>query len=371
MKRSPDDMRLMHSVMDADEDTIKDGKLITESINQGMGSFMPDMIFEKLVQDYRLANKLYGETIIRELCGYDPSYIQKNAAIPEFKRELKQKIDDRIKQLKKEGYVDESGQLTRKGIKLSSLIMYTEELDHLVPKGFGGKREKPTTEYGEHKDIINYSHQRYRDLSIRHTVRSAIRRGHDVVEPEDLKAFSRQQRGKISIIYALDSSGSMKGEKLKISKKAGIALAFKAVTEKNDVGLITFDSKIKAAIDPCQDFSLILEELTKTRAGMETDIKIVIEKSIEMFPRRTYTKHLLLITDALPTKGKDPVEDTLRAVSAARDSKITISIVGINLDEKGLDLAKKIVQIGEGRLYLVKDMENLDKIVLEDYYALA
>jgi len=38
--------------------------------------------------------------------------------------------------------------------------------------------------------------------------------------------------------------------------------------------------------------------------------------------------------------------------------------------KEGIDLAKKIVEIGNGRLYIIKDLENLDKIVLEDYYAL-
>ena len=37
------------------------------------------------------------------------------------------------------------------------------------------------------------------------------------------------------IIYGLDASGSMKGNKLKAAKKAGIALAFKAIEEKNTV----------------------------------------------------------------------------------------------------------------------------------------
>ena len=32
-------------------------------------------------------------------------------------------------------------------------------------------------------------------------------------------------------------------------------------------------------------------------------------------------------------------------------------------------LAEKIVQLGEGRLYIVKNLEELDKIILEDYYS--
>ena len=79
------------------------------------------------------------------------------------------------------------------------------------------------------------------------------------------------------------------------------------------------------------------------------------------------TKHLILLTDALPTKGLIPENETLKSVGNARSENITISLIGINLDHKGVELAKKIVEIGQGRLYTVKDVEEIDKIILEDY----
>jgi hypothetical protein len=76
------------------------------------------------------------------------------------------------------------------------------------------------------------------------------------------------------------------------------------------------------------------------------------------------------LTDALPTTGKDPEKEVLDEVANAKNSKVTISIVGINLDEKGTRFAEKIVELGSGKLYICKDIEDLDQIVLEDYYSL-
>ena len=72
----------------------------------------------------------------------------------------------------------------------------------------------------------------------------------------------------------------------------------------------------------------------------------------------------------MPTAGRNPEKETLEAVSEARNSDITISIVGIGLDKEGKKLAEKIVEQGNGKLYMAKSLEQLDILVLEDYYNL-
>jgi len=156
---------------------------------------------------------------------------------------------------------------------------------------------------------------------------------------------------------------------VKSAKKAGIALAYKAISEKDKVGLITFGSEVKDFIAPTLDFPFLLREITKIRASRQTEFTNMIRKAIELFPRERVTKHLILLSDALPTVGEKPEEDTLKAISAAKSSGITVSLVGINLDRQGKQMAEKIAQMGEGRVYVVKNLENVDKIILEDYYS--
>ncbi len=368
LAKQTDEDKLMHSILEDDKEKISDGKLLSEAITQGIGSITPDLLFTNLVKDFKLAKKLYGETIIRELTRYSPDYVEKNIAIPEFKRELKKRIDDRMDRLQDEGFLNKEGELTDKGIALSALVLYVEELDHLTPKGFGEHKSKKKMFYGDKEEYQQYRRQRdhYRDIALKQTIKTTLRRGHSTVENSDWKSSIRDNEGRISIIYGLDASGSMKGEKLKTAKKAGIALAFKAITEKNRVGLVVFGSDIKDTIPPTMDFMQILRKLADIRASMETDIARSVTKSIELFPKHD-TKHLILLTDALPTKGDIPERETLQAVSQARAGGITISLVGINLDEKGLSLAQKIVEIGSGKLYKVTDLADLDRIMLEDY----
>ncbi|RJQ15687.1 VWA domain-containing protein [Candidatus Woesearchaeota archaeon] len=368
LDKQTEEEKLMHSVIENDKDTVDDGKLIADSLTQGLGGFTPDLIYENLVKDYKLAEQLYGEVIVKELTGYSPDYVEKNIKIPEFKKLIKEHIEQKIRDLQKKKLLDNRGTVTDKGLLLSSLVLYVEELDHLMPKGFGEKKKKEKSIYGEKNNVSLYKKSRYRDLAIKASIKKALRRGHTKLDKQDLMMFERENKGRISIIYGLDASGSMRGEKLKTAKKAGIALCYKAIAEKNKVGLIVFGSDIKTQVAPTTDFMHILRELAEIKASNETDIQKTILRAIELFPKHE-TKHLILLTDAMPTRGKNPEKETLEAVSSARNHNITLSMIGINLSKEGLQLAEKMVALGNGRLYQVRNLEQMDKIILEDYYA--
>ncbi len=367
MRSDLDEERLMHSVIENDEQTITDGKMLSESVDYAMGSFTPDLMFKNIVQNYKNAQRLYGPTIIRELTGYGNEFVEKNLKMSEFREEIRQNIEKNVKRLKDEGLLDDEGQVTNDGMKLASIVMYTEELDHLETHGLGKKDLKEKSHYGERSETVRYTNQRYKDINIRGSVMRAIRRGHSQIEENDLRAFERIQHGKISIVYALDASGSMRGKKISTAKKAGVALAFKAIQDRNDVGLLVFTNEVLTSIPPTKDFSLLLEALANTRAGHETDIALSISHAIKLFENGAHTKHLIILTDAIPTTGKDPLRTTLETASMAKDCGITISIIGINLEKEGERLAREIVQHGNGKLYKVNALEELDTIILEDY----
>ncbi|MBW2971724.1 VWA domain-containing protein [Candidatus Woesearchaeota archaeon] len=365
------DDKLMHSVLENDKDSIDEGMLIEEALNRGVGAFTPDLMFEKLVKNFTMTKSLFGDALIRAVSGYDAEYLEKNIGIPEFQRELKKKIKDRLEKFNADGVIDKQGMITEKGIELASLIMCIQELESIIPKGIHGERvHKKHYIYGDKQDVRNYRKgDRYKDVAIKKAAKTAIRRGHSSIGIDDLKTYERQSKGEVYIIYALDASGSMKGEKIGTCKKAGVALAYKAIQERDRVGLIVFGTEVKEAIAPTTDFGLLLNAITRVRASAETDMAATIQKAVEIFPVMDVTKHLLLLSDALPTKGEDPEKATLEAASMARAHGITISLIGINLDMKGKRMAEKLVEIGRGKLYIVKDLKEIDKIVLEDYYS--
>jgi Mg-chelatase subunit ChlD len=366
------DDKLLHSVIEADKKTIEQGKLISDALSQGMGSFTPNLMFEQMVQNFSLAKQIYGERILRQVTGYETEYVERNIRIPEFQRLMQKKLKASLDELKREGILKDDYFISEKGIELASLILYTEELDKLASRGLAGRKErKKADQHGDKEDIKPFSRREsYRNIAVRKSLRTAIRRGHGQLMKEDLKVNVRRSKGHCSIIYALDASGSMKGEKIGSCKKAGIALAYKAIDEEDKVGLIVFGKEVQKAIPPTHDFGLLLSEITRIRASHETDIAATLKEAISLFPEGEDAKHLILITDAVPTKGDAPEKDTLEAVSEAAGAGITISVVGIGLDEKGKKLGEKIVEIGQGKFYVAENPADIDAIVLQDYYSI-
>ncbi len=362
---------LSHSIVEGKKERVQQGMILDSSLNQGLFSFNADMMFENLVKDYTNSERIYGESLLRIASGSDKNALKKNIRFPEFQRELKNKLKQTEQDLQDEGFIDDEGKITEKGFSLASVVLYMQELDDLRAKGLGEKKSKKAMIYGEKGNVRNFKkHDRYKDIAIKSSVRKALRRGHKKLESGDLQVFERDSRGKIYIIYGLDASGSMKGKKIELCKRAGIALAYKAIDEMDNVGLLVFGSEVEDAVYPTTDFSQFIKAIVKIRPMKQTNIALTIERAIEMFPRENLTKHLVLITDAVPTVGDDPNKNTLNLVERASAYGITISVIGIDLNKEGTELAKRIVEIGSGRLYVVKDLENLDRIVLEDYYSL-
>lgn len=362
--------KLMHLVLQHDKDTIEDGRLAAAALNHGI-SFTPDMMFEKLVNQYAMTEHLYGESLIQLLSGYNPDYLKKNIRIPEFQRQLKKLLQERFERLKREGYVNRQGQLTEKAVELASLVLYLEELEHLLAKGIlGTKESRHTAVYGDKSTVRDYRKgDRYRDIALKKSIKTAIRRLHTRLDRADLRVHTRKSKGSVEVVYAVDASGSMKGRKIGMAKRAGIALSFTALQQKDRVGLLVFGSKVREQVRPTNDFTFLIQTITSVSAREETNITQTIYKSAELFSQQQVTKHLILLTDALPTIGSK--EETLEAVSQASAMGITVSVVGISLDREGRQLAQQIVQLGKGRLYLARKVEELDTIVLQDYYAVA
>ena len=369
MKRDYRDNKLMHTVLQAEKKRIDDAQAVREAANQNVGAFSPDLAFEKVVNNYRFAKQLMGDTLLRQLTGYDSSTIERNINIPEFQREMKDQIKQNVDELRDEGILDKEYEVTDEGYRLATLNLIQEELDDMQGAGHRGEKQVPKRGFrGDVKGYKKYEKgQPYREISPRRTVRLATRRGRRNIQREDLVAESRETQGSLEVVYLVDTSGSMKGNKIRMAKKAGVALAHRAQQNGDDIGAVLFSNKVHTTIPVGSDLFDITEKLVKIRGSGETDLGIAIEEGLNLFTSTAAQKHIILLSDALQTRGSDPERTVLTEAVKARAMDASISVLGIGLDEEGTRLAQSIVDKSNGKLYAVSDAESLNEVVIQDY----
>jgi len=343
-------------------------KLFSEMYARGLNNFIPDFIFKNIVSNYQNARKLYGETFLRVITGYDPNQLKRDIRFKEIQEKIRQRLRDMKKYFESKGLINSQGNLTDEAMKLGILYLIEDELNKLISSKIGKNLLKEKSPHGLVSDyeIFTKNHS-YKDIAIRPTLKVAIRRGHKKILKEDLRAKVRKDFGELNIVFALDASGSMKGEKLVAAKKAFIALAYIALRERNKVGFVVFSDKVNHYIAPTNDFFHLIREMQLVQARGETDIVAGLQKSLELLQSLKEDKHIILISDIEANVGEMPMEETLKKVSMIRNQGISVSVVGIRLNEKTREFARKIVEITNGRLYEIKDASKLDVVVLEDY----
>ena len=366
---SSDENSLMKTVLENDSEEVPDGKFVNEMVNQNMSSFQPDLMMQQFIQNYKNAEKIHGESLIREATGMNSSTIERNIKLPEFQRDLQSKLSAKARELEDKGILSRKGEILEKGRVLAKLQLFISELDSLSVKGFGGERfHKKEDKFGMKTDVKKFTKgDSFKDIAWKRVLKNVARRQHSEIVKEDLTTHTRQAKGEICLMYALDASGSMRGKKIAMAKRAGIALAYKATLNKDSVGTIVFSDKIQKVVRPTKEFLPLLDSLSEITASKQTDIAHAIEESIQLFPAKKITKHLLFITDGQVTVGDEPQKRCLEAAAKAKALDITISLIGIELDPKSIPFVHELVEITGGKVHIIDNVSQLDVLVLRDY----
>jgi len=364
-----DKQALMKTVMEHDDADIDDGKFVNEMADRNISSFQPDMLMAQMVQNYKNAEKINGPSMIREATGMSNEKIERNIRLPEFQKELKSRLSAKAREMEDKGIINRRGEILDTGRALGTLQMFAAEIDRIEATGITGERfHQKEDRFGMKSDSRPYRKgDSFKDLAWKQIIKKTARRGHTNITRDDLVTHTRQSKGEICLIYAIDASGSMRGNKIKMAKRAGVAMCYKA-TENNDAtGLIIFSDKIQTQVSPTKEFFPLLTAMSEIKAEKQTDIAFAIEKSIEMFPDKNITKHLLFLTDAQTTVGDDPKKLCLETASKAAALGITISIIGLEMDKDSVEFTQELTAITGGRLYVVDSTDGLEALVLRDY----
>jgi len=212
----------------------------------------------------------------------------------------------------------------------------------------------------------------YRDFSLKHTIRRAVRNRHPRVEREDIQVVRRDVRTRIDVVLCLDLSGTMEQmEKLWYAKEGAIALALAASRYGDRTGLVTFSNMASVVSDLTSNTYAFTEKVLDLdlHENAFTNLGYGLFKARSLFMRhskRQGKQHIILVSDGDAT-APQPSPARFAVLEAARAIRqgVTISCICINEENADPDLLYKIARIGRGRFTLIENTQAMKGAVVD------
>ena len=165
-----------------------------------------------------------------------------------------------------------------------------------------------------------------------------------------------------ALMLVIDSSGSMSGDKLVMSRAAAVA-AVQVLGERDFVGVVTFDSAATTVV-PMQRVGTgakITSRIDTIASGGGTNMMPGMETGYAALMRAdAAVKHMIVLTDG-QTEGAG--FEALAARMRKRD--ITTTSVAIGTDA-ATDLMQRIARVGGGKSYRVENPRVIPRIFMKE-----
>jgi hypothetical protein len=225
--------------------------------------------------------------------------------------EIKKKIQEESAKL------EEEINNTIKEEEFDTLLLkkYLEKIEDLL---IGENIEKEIKKEGIKEKSIPFTYSKKFD--VKETVKSFIK--------QEYKFYSKLNKDnkKANLVFALDFSSSMKGEKIEDLKKF---MTFFFLKEKKKIkNIYLFNKDVKKANN--------LFEILKEKPTGETNI----EKVLREIEKENSDSIIYLITDNMPTIGQE--KDILKAIEELKAKNNKLIIILLKPEKKSIELAQKM-----------------------------
>ncbi len=307
-------------------------------------------------------------------------------------RERQERLSAELRaRLEAEAVVRTVGLLEERGVLVSRQRGYTLSgrgiallLEKLVPRfwegslaiGSGKHATGKKCSVGDGRIIGTRSWRcgdRYRDISLKDTIRKALRNRHRELCRDDIQVVTRDIRARMDIVLCLDLSGTMSQlDKLWYAKESAIALSLASSMYGDRVGIVTFSNLASVVSDLTTHAYRLTERILELdlHENAFTNIGYALATARVLFGRHSRSRgqqHIILVSDGDAT-APHPSPATYATRQAARCVRkgITISCICINEENADPHLMRAIARIGRGRITVIEEPGALRSTIIEE-----
>jgi Ca-activated chloride channel family protein len=188
---------------------------------------------------------------------------------------------------------------------------------------------------------------------------SVLEDGH----PEKISVFEQQSGVPISIVMALDVSGSVRKE-MRLELESARRFTASILRPEDGMALITFGENVNEVVPFTNSWKRIADGMHNMLSGAGTSLYDAIYLSSMRLRRRDGRKVLVIITDGGDTTSRVDYQEALRTAQSAEVMVYSIIIVPVGADAgRNLGGEHALIQMSEdtgGRHYYADSTANLD-----------
>ncbi|UCG50476.1 MAG: VWA domain-containing protein [Candidatus Latescibacterota bacterium] len=179
----------------------------------------------------------------------------------------------------------------------------------------------------------------------------------------------RKTPGK-DIIFVVDRSGSMKGEKIEQAKEAA-RFCLQSLNEKDRFNIVTFSTNVESfseglVYNTKDGTKRALRFVDRIKARGGTDINEALLGALNVGPSKR-PQIVIFITDGAPTVGETNVGRILENIADANRGNVRIFVFGVGYDVNTL-LLDKLATENRGTVEYVKPEENIE-VKISNFYS--
>ncbi len=252
----------------------------------------------------------------------------------------------------------------KSGVSLKSIYSPSHEIDVSRKGEKEAKISFEDSNYIPKNDFILYYSVSEKDLGL--NLITYKEKGEDgyflmMVSPEnnvDMTKISAKE-----IVFVIDVSGSMKGDKIEQAKEA-LKFGVKSLNKGDKYNVIPFSTEGRPFFEGLKvatpgNIEASLKEIDDIYASGGTNIYEALSTALAMFSDDSVPHLVAFLTDGLPTVGNTQPKQIIKTVKEGLDENTRVFCfgVGYDVDPKLLD---EIGQISGGTSDFVKPEENLE-----------
>jgi len=179
-----------------------------------------------------------------------------------------------------------------------------------------------------------------------------------------------KQRNPISLCLVIDRSGSMRGEKIKMTRDAA-GFIINWLTRRDFASVVTYDSSVELLVpfQPLTDKTLIMESIEKIHAGDSTNLSggwLRGLSSLEENFKPGNIHRLILMTDGQANAGITDEKELAALADYYRQQGITTTTLGFG-DGFNDTLLQSVAGAGGGNFHFVPDSEKMASAFLSEF----